>query len=183
MVSFLKLLGVKERRRENAGGNAEVETIRAIATRLDGLEEERANLVAAFAAVLMRAARADLDVSGEESARMVGLLRIFGGLTEEHARLAVELAAQRGALTGNVEEYLATREFRRIADREQRERLLHSLFAVCAADDSITLEEEEEVRQIASELGFEHREYTAARAVFRDQREVLRGLPGRRAKE
>ena len=182
-MSFLELLGVKERRRDTADGGAEVETIRAIATRLDGLEPERAHLVAAFAAVLMRAARADLDVSGEERARMVGLLRILGGLTEEHARLAVELAAHRSSLAGNVEEYLATREFRRISDRDQRERLLHSLFAVCAADDSITLEEEEEVRQIASELGFEHREYTTARAVFRDKREVLRGLPGRAVDE
>jgi hypothetical protein len=48
---------------------------------------------------------------------------------------------------------------------------------VCAADDSISLVEEEEVRQVASELGFSHREYTEARAAFRDKREVLRGLP------
>jgi hypothetical protein len=47
---------------------------------------------------------------------------------------------------------------------------------VCAADESISVVEEEEVRQIASELGATHEEYVTARAEFREKREVLRGL-------
>ncbi|HSN53872.1 MAG TPA: TerB family tellurite resistance protein, partial [Candidatus Sulfomarinibacteraceae bacterium] len=59
-----------------------------------------------------------------------------------------------------------------------RERLLHCLFAVTAADDSISLVEEEEIRQVANELGVEHAQFTEIRAAFRDKREVLRGLRG-----
>ncbi len=56
--------------------------------------------------------------------------------------------------------------------------MLRCLFAVTAADDSISLAEEEELRQVASELGLELADYTSIRSEFRDQREVLRGLGG-----
>jgi uncharacterized tellurite resistance protein B-like protein len=79
-------------------------------------------------------------------------------------------------LRGASQGYLATREFRKISDEGQRERLLDCLFAVSAADGSISLAEEEEVRQVATELGLDHRQYVAARAAYREHREVLRGL-------
>jgi uncharacterized tellurite resistance protein B-like protein len=89
------------------------------------------------------------------------------------------MATNDALVRGASQEYLATRELKRLATEEERRRLLHCLFAVCAADDSISLEEEQEVRQVASELGFELKDFTEARSAFRDQREVLRGLPAR----
>jgi uncharacterized tellurite resistance protein B-like protein len=144
------------------------------------MDRDRAYLVAAFAAVLVRAARADLSVSASETGRMVSILAEFGGLTLEQARLAVDMATERSVANGISEDYLATREFKRVAGDEERQRLLHCLFAVAAADEEISLEEEEEIRQVASELGFEHREFTAVRSGFREHRSVLRGMPGRR---
>lgn len=176
-MSLLELLGLKDR---GPGPVTADPSLGAVADRLTGLPRDRALRVAAFAAVLVRAARADLRVSPEENARMVAIVTELGGLSEEDARLVVEMAANDALARGASREYLATRELRRLATAEERRRLLHCLFAVCAADDSITLEEEREVRQVASELGFELEDFTKARSAFREQREVLRGLPTRR---
>ncbi len=151
-----------------------------IVDRLEELPPERARWIAAFAMVLARAARADLEISSDELRVMEEIVRKYGELPPETASLVAEMAAHRNELLGVSEDYLATREFRKVADEGDCERLLHCLFAVCAADDSISLVEEEEVRQVANELGLEHAEFTAARSVFRDKREVLRGLRRRR---
>ena len=50
-----------------------------------------------------------------------------------------------------------TREFREIATAEQRLELLDCLFAVAAADGSISSVEESQAGQIAKELGFMQR--------------------------
>jgi len=176
-VSILELLGLKTGPTRVAP--TETGSLRSIAERLQGMDGDRAYLVAAFAAVLVRAARADLDVSVAETDRMVGILRELGGLSADQARLAVDMVTERSVVNGISEDYLATREFKRVAGPEERRRLLHCLFAVAAADDSISIEEEEEIRQVASELGFEHREFTAVRSEIREHREVLRGMPGR----
>jgi uncharacterized tellurite resistance protein B-like protein len=173
-VSFLKLLGLERSDHGRAAGDPALE---AIAQRLGALPRERALMVAAFAAVLARVARADLQVSPEETARMNAIVLDFGGLDPEEARLVVEAATHGSVTRGAAQDYLATRELKRLAGAEERRRLLECLFAVCAADDSISLAEEQEVRQVASELGFELKEFTAARGAFRHQRELLRGLP------
>ena len=150
--------------------------VRAVAAGLDGLEPERARLVAALAMTLARAARADMDASDRELALIASILQQYGGLTAEQADLATEMVTHRNQLFGVSEDYIATREFRRLATERELDCILRCLFAVCAADNSISLVEEEEVRQVASELGFTHEQYVEARAAFREQREVLRGL-------
>lgn len=152
--------------------------VRDIAAKLAGLDPKAARWAASFAMVLARAARADLEISAEELEAIKGIVQDFGGLAPQEAELVAEMAAHRNQLLGVSEDYLATREFRKVAAEGDRERLLHCLFAVTAADDSISLVEEEEVRQVANELGIEHAQFTEIRASFRDKREVLRGLGG-----
>ena len=72
------------------------------------------------------------------------------------------------------ENFLVTREFREIASEEQRQQLLECLFAVSAADEAITNEEEAQIRQIASELGFSQPHYLEVRLRYSDKRTVLR---------
>ena len=65
-----------------AGGDAgDTETVRRIGARLDGLPRERRRFVAAFAYVLARVARADLDISSEESEKMIALVRACSSLS------------------------------------------------------------------------------------------------------
>jgi tellurite resistance protein len=179
--SILDLLGLGSSSGEPAPIPPNESTaVREIITRLEGLDVERARYIVIFAMVLARAARADLEVNEDERWVMIQILREHAGLAEDQAELAVELVAHRNQLFGVTEDYAATKQFNEIATDEHRECMLRCLFAVCAADDSISLVEEEEVRQIASELGLTHEHYVEARQAFREKREVLRGLPRRR---
>jgi len=150
--------------------------VQAVADRLEGLEPQRARLVAALALALARAARADMESSERELAVIAAILQEQAGLTADQANLVTEMISHRQRLFGVSDAYVATREFKRLASAREIGCILRCLFAVCAADDSIALVEEEEVRQVASELGFTHEQFVAARSAYRDQREVLRGL-------
>ena len=105
---------------------------------------------------------------------MEALVQRHGGLPENQALLVVEIAKSQNRLFGGTENFLVTREFARVADREQKLALLDSLFAVSAADDSVSLVEEEQARQVATELGLTHDEYVAVRRRYAGQRQVLK---------
>ena len=175
MSFLLKLLGLTPAAAP-APAAEETDTIRRIARELAALPEERARFVAAFAYVLGRVANADRDVSDDETRVMTELVRGLGGLPAEQAVLAVEIAKTQNRLFGGTENYLVTREFARSSTRDEREQLLHCLFAVAAADDSISAVEEAQVRQIASELGFSPEEFVHVRSAYNDKREVVKLL-------
>jgi uncharacterized tellurite resistance protein B-like protein len=156
----------------------DAETIRAIARRLDELPPERARFVAAFAFVLSRVAHADLEISEVEIRRMEELVGEVGGLPADLAALVVQIAKGQQVLFGGTENFLVTSQFADLASREDKERLLHGLFAVSAADRDITLAEENVIQRVANELGLERRDFTRIRSAHRDARRVLRDLPG-----
>jgi len=175
-MSILEFLGLGTKGPKREAAATQHAGVENIVARLKDMPVHQAEWIAAFAMVLARAARADFEISPEESNVMNQLLQEYGGLDPEQASLVAEMATERNLLLGASDDYLATREFRRIARDGDRERVLHCLFAISAADDSITLVEEEEIRQVASELGVEHAEFTTIRAAFRDKREVLKGI-------
>jgi len=152
----------------------DTDTVRRIVGELDQLDPIRARFLAAFAYVLSRVASADLHVSDVETARMVELLVRVGQLPEAQAVLVVEIAKSQNRLFGGTENFLVTREFRDIASDAEREVLLDCLFAVSAADDEVSGEEETQIWQIARELGFSHQEYIRVRMAYSDKRTVLR---------
>jgi uncharacterized tellurite resistance protein B-like protein len=176
-MSILKWLGARA-----AGGDAtpegvgDTETVRKIVGRLESLPAERARFVAAFAYTLSREAHADLDISAEETAKMEEVVVEVGGLPEEQAVLAVQIAKSQARLFGGTENFLVTREFREISTPAERRRLLDCLFAVSAADGSISGPEENQIRQIASELDFSHAEFVAARSEWSEHRSVIQSL-------
>ena len=173
MISvFRKLFGLENE--PPAGPDSDTETVRRIVREVDSMDPAEARYIAAFAFVLSRVARADMVISDEETQRMEEVVRDVGGLEEAQAILVVQIAKSQQSLMGGTENYLVTREFNKIADREQKERLLRCLFEVSAADDSISLIEENEARLIAEELRFEHREFSAIRAEFNEKRSILR---------
>lgn len=173
-MSFLKMLGVGgERSSPAAGGTA---TVRKIVAELETLEPDKARYLAAFAYILGRVAHADLDISEVETRKMEEVIRQLGHLPEEQAILVVQIAKSQNRLFGHTENFLVTREFVQVSTAEQRQELLDCLFAVSAADESITSAEEAQIRQIASELGFSHRQFVEARKVYSQHREVLKSL-------
>ena len=150
------------------------ETVRRIVGELDKLDPDRARHLAAFAYILSRVANADLQISDVETRKIVEIVQRIGRLPEEQALLVCEIAKSQNRLFGGTENFLVTREFKEIATDAERRELLDCLFAVSAADESITGEEEGQIWQIASELGFPHREYVEARLAYSDKRSVFR---------
>ena len=173
-MSILKFLGIDVNDSGRTAPTAETETVRKIVQKLDQLPEQQARYIAAFAFLLSRAARADLEIGADETAVMERIIMQQGGLPEELALVVVQMAKTQNQLFGSTENYLVTREFERIATREQKLALLDCLFAVTAADEAITSEEDNVVKQIASELRLSHDDYIASRSRFREYLAVLK---------
>jgi uncharacterized tellurite resistance protein B-like protein len=155
-------------------GGGDTDTVRRIVSELDKLDPTRARFLAAFAYVLSRVAGADQHVSDPETAKMIELVQRFGHLTEAQAVLVVEIAKSQNRLFGGTENFLVTREFRSIASDEERRDALECVFAVSIVDQAMTPDEEAQIRQVASELGFSHEEYVRARLAYTDKRTVFR---------
>jgi uncharacterized tellurite resistance protein B-like protein len=173
-MSILQFLGLDLARSASSQSSAETETVRKIVGALDKLEPDRAKFIASFAYILSRVARADLRISPEETHAMERIVMEKGGLPEEQAVIVVQMAKTQSILFGATENYLVTREFNNIASREEKMALLHCLFAVSSADQSVSSMEDSEIRQIASELKIEHREFITVRTSYREHLAVLK---------
>jgi len=155
-------------------GPADTQTVRRIVATLDAMEPQRARKLAAFAFILCRAARADLQVSEEEAGAMERIVIERGGLSEEQAILVVQMAKTQNALFGGTENFLVTREFNKLATREEKLALLDCLFTVAAADESISTTEDNEIARVCSELQLRHEDLVAARSRYREYLAVLK---------
>lgn len=175
MRSLRRLLGIGS---DVAGEVRDTETVRRIAAELDALPVAEARYLAAFAYVLARVARADLEISPEETEQMTRLVREWSTLGEAQALLVVQLAKTQAVALGGTENYLVTRQFKELSDRAQRVDLLRCMFAVAAADRNISSIENAEITAIAIELDFTDAEIASIRAGYREQLAVLKDRPG-----
>ena len=167
-MRILDLFGWRGDRKDQAPAtsSADTETVRKIAAALDRLDFDLARYVAAFAYILSRVARADLAISDEELREMERLVREKGGLPEEQAVVVVQMAKTQSILFGGVENFLVTREFDKIATREQKIALLHCLYAVSTADTSISSAEDTTIRAIADELHLDRADFIAVKSAY-----------------
>ena len=172
-MSIAEFLGLVHKRTAEGAHPAETETVRKIVAALDSMDVERARYIAAFAFILCRVARADLNISPSEIHVMERMLMERGGLPEEQAILVVEMAKTQSILFGGTEDFVVTREFNRMATQEQKLALLDCLFAV-AADEMISAVEDSEISQICHELQIEQDDLIAVRSKYREFRTVLK---------
>jgi uncharacterized tellurite resistance protein B-like protein len=164
-VSIRGFLGIPDKH----AASADTETVRKVVEALDQLEPSRARFIAAFGYILSRVANADQTISPEEIQTMERIIAERGGLPEEQAVIVVQTAKTSAQLFGGTENFLVTREFSRIATREEKLALLDCLFAVAAAEGGISAEEDSEIRQIVNELGLGHPDFIAVRSRWKDQ--------------
>jgi uncharacterized tellurite resistance protein B-like protein len=147
---------------------------------LEGLEPKRARFFAAFAYVLARVAGADLRVEAEETESMVATLAELTAISEDEARLAVRIASSRMDDLEATHNYLVTREFGKLSDTAEKIQLIECLYAVAAADGTITGDESNEVAGIAEEIGLSRPDAVALRSRFRDKLAEFQKLDGER---
>jgi uncharacterized tellurite resistance protein B-like protein len=171
-MSILRWLGIAPAREER-----DTDAVHRIVRELESMDPARARWLALFAFLLARVADVDLAVSEAETSEMERVVERIGGVPASQAALAVQIAKAENRLLGSTQNFLAAREFRDLASPEEKTDLLYCLFAVAAADDSISVPEEETVRQIAKELLVSNDEYLAIRSTWRDKRAVLRASP------
>jgi uncharacterized tellurite resistance protein B-like protein len=172
-VSLRSFLGLPEERTSTA----ETDTVRKVVAALNTLDESRARFIAAFGYILGRVANADLHISPEETQAMERIIVEQGGIPLEQAIIVAQMAKTRTQLLGGTENFLVTREFDRIATREQKLALVDCLFAVAAAEDGISTVEDNEIRQIVEELHLDHPDFIAVRSKWKDHLAVLKNLP------
>ena len=108
------------RRRGRGDTRGETATVRRIVSQLEALPPDRARLLAGAAYVVSRAANADMSITDEEVAVMEKTLVERTGVSEAEAVIVVEIARQQARLFGSTEDYLVTREFKRVSTPEQR---------------------------------------------------------------
>lgn len=171
-MSILRLLKLNVEKETKS--SAETETVRKITRALDRLEPGRARFIAAFAYLLSRAARADMTISPEETTTMERIVMEHGGLPEEQAVIVVQMAKTQSILFGGTENYLVSREFGAMASHEGKMALLDCLYAIAAAEATVSTIEDNEISQIADELRIEHRDFISVRSRYRDRLAVLK---------
>jgi len=155
----------------------EAESIRRIADKLDAMEPEKAKFIATFAFTLSRVAHADMEISDEETQAMERIVMERGKLPEEQAILVVQIAKTQSRMFGGTDNYVVTREFGRLSTREQKLALLDCLFAVSAADESVSTVEDNEIRRITEEMKLDHSDFIAVRSTYREHLAVLKKDP------
>jgi uncharacterized tellurite resistance protein B-like protein len=148
--------------------------LKEIESELASLGPERARYLACFAYILTRPARADHEITDGEASRMQRIIAERTGVTGDQAATIVRVAREAARQSGGTEDYLVTREFERLASREEKLQLLDALFAISAADTSILTVEDNEVRRVASELKLEHADYITVRRKHLEHLEVFR---------
>jgi uncharacterized tellurite resistance protein B-like protein len=173
-LSLLKrFLGIGD---SDADSQTESPILTRIITSLDGMDPEKSHYLAAFAFVLARVAHADLSINESEVEAMVRATASLGQLSDDDAKLVVEIATTQSKDVGGSQNYLITREFRRISSREQRLALLECLYAVGAADGTISTAESATVLQIAEELGLSRSDANGLKAGWKEHLAEFQGL-------
>ncbi len=150
-------------------GAGDTATVRRIVAKLEAMPPEKARFLAAAAYTLARAANADLDISDDETAAIERELQGHESIDEATAVLVTEMAKLQAKTVGGTEDFVVTREFKALADHDQRLVVLRACFAVMAANGTISAEETATVNEIAAELDIDQAELNAIRADFHEQ--------------
>lgn len=171
-MSILSLLGLSERTRSTPEADSLAERIRK---RCTNLTEERAEIAACYAGLLLRVARADVHLSEEERAALPRLLVERIGVAEAEAALIAEITESARQL-GDLDYSQLTRKLNEIARPEEKIALLDCLYAVATADDSISVVEDEEIRSVSRALLLHHAQFIEVRTRYKAKLAVLQGL-------
>jgi uncharacterized tellurite resistance protein B-like protein len=174
MRAILGFLGLEQ----EPSSSGDVDTIHRIAGELDKLDPDRARYVAAFAFVLSRVARADHEVTDDETREMERLVVEKGGLPADQAVLVVQMAKTQQLLFGGTDDFLVTRELARLATHDDKLHIIDCLYAVASSDRRILVAEGNEIARIARELRVEHADLSRIRSTYREYLAAREGLTG-----
>ena len=140
--------------------------------KLSNYDEEQAKFLACTSLLMSRIAFADTEISRAERTKMSDILTEKMGMDETQAETITNLALERASAI-HCEDHLILRHLRE-CDRDTKENLMRSLFAL-ASEDDISNTENKELRLVASGLGLSHEEFVTLRSEFREHLSFLKG--------
>jgi len=146
----------------------------ALAEHLTRFPPERLEYLAGFAGQLTRVAYSDDDLSDVERETISAILTKRAGLSESEAGVVIDLLLGQIKLLRGTEEYRLNRALNDHATREEREAVVDCLFAVAAADDSVSNVEDLEIRKIGHALEIPNERIMDIRGRYRDRLEILK---------
>ena len=144
-------------------------TVRRIVAKLESMPPEQARLIASAAYTLARAANADLEISDDETAAIERELQTTEALDEATAVLVTEMAKLQAKTVGGTEDYVVTREFKKLAGDAQRIAIVRACYAVMAANGTISAEETGTINEIADELDIDEEVLRSIRVEYHEK--------------
>ena len=145
----------------------------AVHARHSNLPRERAELLAAFAGLLVRVADVDGDISAAEREAFRSEVAAHGGVSVAEAEVVAEIVVAQATGLAGIDYASLTRTFNEHATPEEKEQLLECLYAVAGADTTVSLAEDEEIRSVATALLLSHTQFIAIPQRHKDSLEVL----------
>jgi len=176
-MSLLRFLGLGA---NSTGRDAEPASLVEIGQSLESLTPEQSRLAAAFAYLLARVAGADLRTDEKERAAMAERLEVFGEIDADQARILADTAVRAADLHGASDDHLVTRAFRDMTEQDERLRLLRCLYAVAAADETISNVEDNEIFEVATAIGVSRSDVIALRSKWTKYLGSMKALPRER---
>jgi uncharacterized tellurite resistance protein B-like protein len=175
-LSLLRFLGigVSTERRDDPESLLEIEA------RLEVLPAEEARFISAFAYLLARIAGVDLRTESVERDVIAQRLEDFAEIDTALSVLLTETAIHAASSYSATDDHLVARAFRDMSGRAERLKLLRCLFAVAAADDSITTKEDNEIFEIAEAIGVDHSDVIGLRSNYKELLASMKPLRGER---
>ncbi len=173
--SFLSRLGFSVSNEKKVSFDSDIG--HSIKDALKNVPEDRIRYLAAFGGLLGRVANADGHISPEEDQRIAVILKNFSDLGATEAELVSEIIHQQTKALAGLENHIYMREINELVDRDKKMEILSCLYAVAAADDEISTEENETIRIITKSLGLSHSEYISIRSLYKDKLAVLKDMP------
>lgn len=176
-MSLLRFLGLGG---SAAGRDMEPRSLVELGAELESLPPEEGRFVAAFAYLLARIAGSDLRTDDAEQAEIARHLESFAGIEPTHAQILSRSALHVADAHSASDHHLVARAFRDMTDTPERLRLLRCLYAVAAADETISTREDNEIFEIAHSIGVAHEQVVALRSEYKTYLGSMKALPGER---
>jgi uncharacterized tellurite resistance protein B-like protein len=169
LTRFLTTLGLHG---DGAPADADAAFMRRLQAQLVRLGPARMEYLAGFAGQLARVAHVEDGVSAAE-ALLIKTQLTEHGLTGAEAGVVLDLLRHEIEVLHSLQHHVLNRAVNKHASAAEKEALVDCLYAVAAADHTVSDVEEREIRRVADALLIPHSVLMRIRGRYRDRIEVL----------
>jgi len=131
-------------------------------------DDDQLARIVAISSMMSRVAYADLDICKKEQVKMSESVHKWFEFSKDESQKLIELVVKYTKVLSGIENHLYARELNQSLSKPEKIKLLNTLFAIAASDDSVTTIEENEIYNITTELLLTKKEYVQAKMTVLD---------------